>query len=101
MPPVSVFCKRDPPSVLNSEAYSDGVSSIVYTCAHGYFLSGNSHISTCDRDTGAWSDVDITCTFVNCGTPPVLHGAVVRGPCFTLDAKTLIGCGYVLPLLTI
>ncbi|GFR73495.1 hypothetical protein ElyMa_000406700 [Elysia marginata] len=75
IPLMSVFCSDDPPVVPNSEMLSDGVGFIVYTCAYGYYRAGNVHISTCDRDTGAWSDVDVTCTFVDCGAPPDLHGA--------------------------
>ena len=69
---------RGYPTISNSEIFTDGVSSVVYACAQGYFRRGTSYISTYDRNTGIWSDVDVTCTFVNCGTPPSLHGAEVR-----------------------
>ena len=74
---VSVFCRDDPPKVPNSEHQSDGISSVLYACADGYFRSGNSYTSTCDHDTRTWAPVDLTCAHVDCLTPPILHGAVV------------------------
>ncbi|GFO28879.1 sushi, von Willebrand factor type a, egf and pentraxin domain-containing protein 1 [Plakobranchus ocellatus] len=84
--------REDPPHIPNSEAHSDGVSSIVYTCAHGYFRRGTSHITTCDRNTGAWSGVDVTCTFVDCGDPPFLHGAMAKGSSRVVNSEVTYSC---------
>ncbi|RUS85788.1 hypothetical protein EGW08_006417, partial [Elysia chlorotica] len=89
---VSFLCSDDPPHIPHSQAHSDGVSSVVYTCADGYFLSGNSHISVCNRDTGTWSHVDFSCRFVDCGLPPSLHGAVSSSRATTLNSKATYSC---------
>ncbi|GFO07402.1 sushi, von Willebrand factor type a, egf and pentraxin domain-containing protein 1 [Plakobranchus ocellatus] len=92
VPLMSVFCREDPPRIPNSEAHSDGVSSIVYTCAYGYFQRGQSYISTCDRDNGIWSEVDVTCSFVDCGTPTHLHGAAPSGLSTTVNSQVTYSC---------
>ncbi|GFN73824.1 hypothetical protein PoB_000033000 [Plakobranchus ocellatus] len=84
---MSVFCREDPPHIPNSEAHPDGVSSIIYTCAHGFFQRDTSHMTTCDRNTGVWSDVDVKCTFVDCGAPSSLHGAVATISSTTVNSE--------------
>ncbi|GFR98090.1 sushi domain-containing protein 1-like isoform X3, partial [Elysia marginata] len=71
--------QTDFPVIPNSITEYDGFSSVVYTCAHGYFRRGSSYISTFHRDSHTWSSVDVTCAYVDCGAPPVLHGAQSSG----------------------
>ncbi|GFR58360.1 sushi, von Willebrand factor type A, EGF and pentraxin domain-containing protein 1 [Elysia marginata] len=89
---VKDLSQTDYPVIPNSEAEYDGFSSVVYTCAHGYFRRGNSYISTFDRDTRTWSAVDMTCTFVDCRAPPELHGAQARGIGTTANSEVIYSC---------
>ncbi|GFR77882.1 sushi, von Willebrand factor type A, EGF and pentraxin domain-containing protein 1 [Elysia marginata] len=71
----SEFCSGDPPTIPYSNMERDNVSSVLYTCAHGYFRTGTNHVSKCNRQSGTWTSVDTTCSLVDCGTPPSVYGA--------------------------
>ncbi|GFR84906.1 sushi, von Willebrand factor type A, EGF and pentraxin domain-containing protein 1 [Elysia marginata] len=86
------FCKGDPPYVQNTHTERDNVGSVIYTCAHGYFRTGTSHISKCDRATRAWSQVDTVCSLVNCGPPPSVTGALATGSGTTADSVVTYTC---------
>ncbi|RUS78166.1 hypothetical protein EGW08_014075, partial [Elysia chlorotica] len=92
IPLISVFCRDDPPEITDSEPSYDGISSVSYACADGYFRSGNSYISSCDLDTGTWTSVDVTCSKVDCLTPPILHGAVSTDQKTTADSVVTYSC---------
>ncbi|GFO21738.1 hypothetical protein PoB_004824300 [Plakobranchus ocellatus] len=68
------------PRVPNSKMEFDGVISTVYTCAKGRLS-----VSTCDRVTRTWSEVDIKCTQLTCNAPPNVQGAVVRLFCLEFE----------------
>ncbi|GFO36791.1 hypothetical protein PoB_006329600 [Plakobranchus ocellatus] len=75
----STYCTRNPPNVPNSETLRDQVESILYSCMKAYRQAGSTFVSTCDRSTGTWSNVDVTCSDVDCGITPSVVGAVVIG----------------------
>ncbi|GFR87209.1 sushi, von Willebrand factor type A, EGF and pentraxin domain-containing protein 1-like, partial [Elysia marginata] len=80
------------PVIPNSETEYDGFSSVVYTCAHGYFRDGSSYTAKFDPDSSTWSAVDVTCTFVDCGPPPVLQGAQASGSRTTANSEVTYSC---------
>ncbi|GFR73983.1 sushi, von Willebrand factor type A, EGF and pentraxin domain-containing protein 1 [Elysia marginata] len=61
IPLITGRLEEDIPVVPNSKALYDGISSVLYTCAHGYFRRGNSYVSTYEHSTGTWSTVDVSC----------------------------------------
>ncbi|RUS89134.1 hypothetical protein EGW08_003142 [Elysia chlorotica] len=70
----------------------DGVGSVFYTCAQGYFQTGINLVSTCEGRSKGWSAVDIKCTLVDCGAPPTVFGAMSTGSRTTADAEVSYTC---------
>ncbi|GFN75658.1 sushi, von Willebrand factor type a, egf and pentraxin domain-containing protein 1-like, partial [Plakobranchus ocellatus] len=88
----TVFCTDSPPDVANSESHPDGIVSVAYTCSPYYHRSGTTFVSYCDRVTKRWSAVDMTCSFVDCQTPPQVEGATSSDTSTYFDAKVTYTC---------
>ncbi|KAK3545348.1 hypothetical protein QTP70_004069 [Hemibagrus guttatus] len=93
-----VTCSR-PPAVdfadfsLNGNVY---LSTLTYTCIKGYRLQGQGELK-CEA-SGKWTSPAPVCARVNCGDPPPLKDAVVKGDNFTLGSQVHYICkeGYTL-----
>ncbi|RUS74929.1 hypothetical protein EGW08_017309 [Elysia chlorotica] len=73
--------------------FRDGVGSVVYTCVQGFYHTGSNFVSTCDDNSKSWSDVDITCTLVDCGPPSPAVGAEMSSPSSTYaDSEVSYTC---------
>ncbi|XP_051576791.1 sushi, von Willebrand factor type A, EGF and pentraxin domain-containing protein 1 isoform X5 [Myxocyprinus asiaticus] len=99
-PPVClpVTC-GEPPAVdyakytLNGKVY---LSTLTYTCMEGYRLQGAMELQ-CEA-SGEWASPPPVCARVDCGKPPSLTGAVIKGDNFTLGSRVYYICkeGYTL-----
>ncbi|TSN12231.1 Sushi, von Willebrand factor type A, EGF and pentraxin domain-containing protein 1 [Bagarius yarrelli] len=89
----------EPPAVdfadfsFNGKVY---LSTLTYTCIKGYRLQGQGELK-CEA-SGKWTSPTPVCVRVNCGDPPTLKDAVVKGDNFTLGSQVHYICkeGYTL-----
>uniref|UniRef100_A0A8C1JXS3 Sushi, von Willebrand factor type A, EGF and pentraxin domain-containing protein 1 n=1 Tax=Cyprinus carpio TaxID=7962 RepID=A0A8C1JXS3_CYPCA len=70
-------------------------SEVVFSCKEGYELIGSSHQSCTEE--GIWKG-DVPYCKVDCGKPPPLKDAVIKGDNFTLGSRIIYVCkeGYTL-----
>ncbi|XP_072543610.1 sushi, von Willebrand factor type A, EGF and pentraxin domain-containing protein 1 isoform X2 [Salminus brasiliensis] len=87
-----VTCGK-PPAVdhaeftLNSRVY---LSTLTYTCMEGYRLQGPGELQC--ESTGEWTSPVPICARVDCGEPPPLKDAVIKGENFTLGSQVQYLC---------
>ncbi|XP_017574246.1 sushi, von Willebrand factor type A, EGF and pentraxin domain-containing protein 1 isoform X1 [Pygocentrus nattereri] len=87
-----VMCS-EPPTVefaeftFNSKVY---LSTLSYTCMEGYRLQGSGELR-CEA-SGEWTSPVPVCARVDCGEPPPLKDAVIKGDNFTLGSHVQYIC---------
>ncbi|KAI5629830.1 sushi, von Willebrand factor type A, EGF and pentraxin domain-containing protein 1 isoform X1 [Silurus asotus] len=93
-----VTCSN-PPAVDYADISFNGnvyLSTLTYTCIKGYRLQGQEQLK-CEA-SGKWTFPAPVCAKVNCGEPPLLKDAVIKGDNFTLGSQVHFICkeGYTL-----
>ncbi|XP_067257602.1 sushi, von Willebrand factor type A, EGF and pentraxin domain-containing protein 1 isoform X5 [Chanodichthys erythropterus] len=78
---------------LNGKVY---LSTLTYTCIEGYRLQGAMELKC--ESSGEWASPPPICARVDCGKPPPLRDAVIKGDNFTLGSRIIYICkeGYTL-----
>ncbi|XP_035375850.1 sushi, von Willebrand factor type A, EGF and pentraxin domain-containing protein 1 isoform X3 [Electrophorus electricus] len=89
----------EPPVVDHAEFTLSGkvyLSTLSYTCMEGYRLQGPRQLK-CEQ-FGEWTSPLPVCVKLNCGEPPHLKDAVIKGDNFTLGSQVHYICkeGYTL-----
>ncbi|XP_055055760.2 sushi, von Willebrand factor type A, EGF and pentraxin domain-containing protein 1 isoform X1 [Misgurnus anguillicaudatus] len=78
---------------LNGNVY---LTTLTYTCIEGYRLQGSVELQ-CEA-SGEWTSPPPICARVDCGNPPPLRDAVIKGDNFTMGSRIYYICkeGYTL-----
>ncbi|XP_056124585.1 sushi, von Willebrand factor type A, EGF and pentraxin domain-containing protein 1 isoform X2 [Rhinichthys klamathensis goyatoka] len=89
----------EPPVVDYAEYTLNGkvfLSTLTYTCIEGYRLLGAMELKC--ESSGEWAFPPPLCARVDCGKPPPLRDAVIKGDNFTLGSRIIYICkeGYTL-----
>ncbi|XP_048039857.1 sushi, von Willebrand factor type A, EGF and pentraxin domain-containing protein 1 isoform X2 [Megalobrama amblycephala] len=89
----------EPPVVDYAEYTQNGkvyLSTLTYTCIEGYRLQGAMELKC--ESSGEWASPPPICARVDCGKPPPLRDAVIKGDNFTLGSRIIYICkeGYTL-----
>ncbi|XP_041355400.1 sushi, von Willebrand factor type A, EGF and pentraxin domain-containing protein 1-like [Gigantopelta aegis] len=95
-----IDCGEPPvvPNVIRSKNGTKFNSVAKYSCDVGYVMSyGTMTSSTCES-TGKWTSVNMTCTDIDCGEPPVVPNVTKskNGTKFNSVAKYSCDFGYVM-----